>query len=1541
MSQHAADQQVRCAFIGDESLTVECASIALAHGLAVAVVVSSNPQVLDAAGDLGIVTLDARLVGSLADALRAHDIDVLLSVAYQHILPDAVLSQARTCINFHDGPLPEYGGLNVTTWAIANGETRHAVTWHLMTSQVDQGDLVATEEFDIASDDTAFSLNARCYEAGLTTFPAVAAALAEGSLWTSPQPDRPRRTYRRRERPRVLVDPRGDLQAIERGVRALAVGEQRRNPVGAARWILGGNVVTVGTARLAPPTADAAPGTVLGIDDAGVRVRGLDADLVLGDLRTPDGIPLTPAELAARHRLTPGCTLPGPEPAPAAALAELDAVFADHEAWWWDQIGRADPRCPPLLDGHEPSVELPLDVRAPVSVAELTAAAAIWTAAVTGTEDVTLGWSDRAARDIIGRLDPLAQAGLLCTHVAPATTVADTVAAVGAAIDEVARHGPFLRDLVGRDPARRGRPVEPFVAIDAEVAPHERLPDGAWLRLVHHAGDGTVTVRACAEREAAERIASQLAAVLNGLREDPGRPVLAVPLLGAADRALLARINDTQLAYERSATIDELFRRQVAAHPNAAAVSCGSETLTYGQLAQRVDLLAARLVEAGVQARDTVGIALERSIDMVAAVLAVLDRGAAYLPLDPGYPEDRLRFMVSDSGTRVVVADAVTGARLGPELVVVDPAVPGEVDTELRRRIHGPEDLAYLIYTSGSTGLPKGVRLEHRNVVSFFAGMDRVIDHDPPGTWLAVTSLSFDISVLELLWTLTRGFHVVVKRESGFRVAPQPAPAVGQRPVAMSLFHFAAGGEQASDGYRLLLESAEWADAHGFEAVWTPERHFHDFGAPYPNPSVVAAAVATRTKRVHLRAGSVVLPLHSPVRVAEEWSVVDNLSGGRVGISFAAGWQPNDFVLNPSALTGAKDALPGLIDTVRRLWRGEAVTLPGADGHEVPVRTLPRPVQPELPVWLTSAGSPATFERAGTLGLNVLTHLLGQSIDQLRANIARYRAAWQAAGHRGDGQVTLMLHTFLDEDAERAREMARRPLEGYLGAAVGLLKDLASAFPTFAGSGADADEAFRSLSEDEVSQLLAVAAERYLSTSGLFGTVDDAVEMIERVAAVGVDEVACLVDFGIPTDQVLGGLPLLAEVHDRVRSLRAEAATTGQPVPDDDSVAALVARHRVTHLQCTPSLAAMLVANPPDRAALSTVSHLLLGGEAMPLALATELRSLLPGRFTNMYGPTETTIWSLTHELDRVPDEVVPIGRPIANTSVLVLDSEGRQLPVGCFGELHLGGDGVARGYHERPELTAARFVERDGFGRCYATGDVVRVHPQGWVEFGGRIDHQVKIRGHRIELGEIEAVLDTHPAVVQSVLAAVGELEPRLVAYVVLRQDVSASPDELRAYVAATLPDVMVPSAVVMLDSLPLTPNGKVDRSRLPRQVAVAPAPSSEPVAPPANDLERLVADVWAGELGRAPGRDDSFFEIGGHSLLAVKVFRRLTDATGLPLALTDVFRYPTVRTFAAHLESVGAAGPRDAEVSSRPTGTDRGELRRRALSRRGGGTP
>ena len=1551
----------RCAFVGDESLAAQCVEIARQHGLTVAVIATNNPQVRQYAEEYNIACVDS--AGDLAAALGPHEFDVLLSVANLRVLSDAVLSLAPVNINFHDGPLPGYGGLNVTSWAILGGEQQHAITWHIMTADVDGGEVITTESMPILADDTAFSLNARCYEAGVRSFARVAEQLAARTMQTTPQPAGERRMFGKFARPAAVFDPRVPAADTDRLLRAISLGSRYRNTLGSLRLVLDDAVYVLERTRVLDATPGVPAGHIVAIDEDGVRVATSDADLLLVEVSTASGATASVRDIVSSRGLGAGDAFPPPPTALVTALAAADNHLARNETFWLNRLARLEPTDPPrvsLTPLDETWSSTKIDLPDNASTDDVVASVVLWLARVSGTGRAAMSYDDANLRASCATLAPLAHAPIITIDVPDEQTFAELRSVVAAERDQLAKRGPFLRDVVGRDPRTRGRSIDTSTAFRLDASDQSTRagsPDGTTLLRFEYASDvQTLTLHHrndAFDAAHAARISEQLTTLLTATRAGAEACVYELALIGPVEQALLDAMNATGIGYDVAATVDELFRAQARHTPDAPALTFAARTLTYSQLSDATNLLARKLRAAGVRRGDRVGIALPRGIDMVVSVLATLDCGAAYLPLDPTYPDDRLDFMVDDAGIKALIAQGEIAIRLSrPGLALVHPNDPDVASSEAVHD-HVASDLAYVIYTSGSTGKPKGVMLTHRNANNFFVAMDAKIDPGHPGTWLSVTSLSFDISVLELLWTLTRGYHVVLKADRGIPTHSAVAATVSSgspRPMSLSLFYFAAGESTATEGYRLLLEGAKFADQNGFEAVWTPERHFHAFGGFYPNPSVVSAAIAAITEHVQIRAGSVVLPLHSPVRVAEEWAVVDNLSRGRVGISFAAGWQPNDFVLNPSVYGTAKDALPSMIDTVKRLWRGETVDLPGHDGVSVPTRTLPRPLQPELPVWLTSAGSPSTFVQAGTLGTNLLTHLLGQSTEELGANIRRYRDAWTAAGHEGQGRITLMLHTFLDRDANVAKESARLPLKGYLGTAAGLLKNMASAFPTFAGSGKDADEAFKSLTEDELSQLLDMAADRYLQTSGLFGTPQDAADVIETVSALGVDEVACLIDFGVDTEAVLSSFDLLRETKKLVDTHR-DAASSALSAPAaevidmaDDTVAALSARHGVTHLQCTPSLAAMLVADPADRQALTTIGHMMVGGEALPAALATELRELLPARFTNMYGPTETTIWSLTHEIDRPPEAAVPIGLPIANTTIFVLDANGRPLPLGAYGELHIGGDGVAHGYHNRPELTAERFVDRPNMGLVYATGDVARIHPSGTVEFAGRADNQVKIRGHRIELGEIEAVLDTHPEVVQSVVVARNDSgTPQLVAYVVTHGNRKVDSDILRKHVAEELPEIMVPAAVVTLAAFPLTPNGKVDRKAMPAPPAGSGLTTANSVlVPPTDEHETLVALIWTEELGRPVSRDDNFFEIGGHSLLAVKVFRRLSEAADAPLALTDIFRYPTIRTFAAHLgAAVGGAHGGSADPSSpptaAPTGTDRGAMRRRALNRRG----
>jgi amino acid adenylation domain-containing protein len=346
---------------------------------------------------------------------------------------------------------------------------------------------------------------------------------------------------------------------------------------------------------------------------------------------------------------------------------------------------------------------------------------------------------------------------------------------------------------------------------------------------------------------------------------------------------------------------------------------------------------------------------------------------------------------------------------------------------------------------------------------------------------------------------------------------------------------------------------------------------------------------------------------------------------------------------------------------------------------------------------------------------------------------------------------------------------------------------------------------------------------------------------------------------------------------------------------DPDALLELLGAGEVTIVQATPSTWRMLIdAGLPASAGLRAVC----GGEALAPELAEELCARI-AHVWNFYGPTETTVWSTCWKIELPLLGGVPIGQPIANTSCRILDPNGELAPPGALGELHIGGAGVARGYHERPQLTSERFIEDpfDPGGRLYRTGDLVRLRPDGLLEFRGRRDQQVKLRGFRVELGEIEATLARHPRVHQALAHIRADASgDQLLAYVVGDAPVA----ELLGLARRHLPEYMVPSAFVSLPALPLTPNGKLDRAALP-----APEHLEARRVAPRTALERRLAGLWAEVLGvQGAGVHDSFFALGGHSLSATRLVARINSTLGARLPMRAPFEAPTIAQLAELLE-------------------------------------
>jgi acyl-coenzyme A synthetase/AMP-(fatty) acid ligase/acyl carrier protein len=339
-------------------------------------------------------------------------------------------------------------------------------------------------------------------------------------------------------------------------------------------------------------------------------------------------------------------------------------------------------------------------------------------------------------------------------------------------------------------------------------------------------------------------------------------------------------------------------------------------------------------------------------------------------------------------------------------------------------------------------------------------------------------------------------------------------------------------------------------------------------------------------------------------------------------------------------------------------------------------------------------------------------------------------------------------------------------------------------------------------------------------------------------------------------------------------------------------------------------MAKMLLMDKKSAESLRNLEYILIGGEAFPINLAKQLFQITSANILNMYGPTETTIWSSVHKLDDT-EENIPIGKPITNTTMFILDNHNQPLPIGVPGELFIGGEGVVRGYFQRPDLTSERFIQlqlngNDKNYRLYKTGDLACFRNNGVIDFLGRIDHQVKIRGYRIELGEIETALEKLKNVREAVVIAREDTDgnKNLVAYVVPTSSSNPTVLELRNFLKELLPEYMIPSTFIFIKELPLTPNGKVDRKALPAPDIARPDFAEEFLVPRTH-TERTLAELWSSVLGiEKIGVLGNFFELGGHSLSAVQITLKIHQHFNVDISLRTFFQSHTLEELASAVE-------------------------------------
>ncbi|MEU9332326.1 amino acid adenylation domain-containing protein [Streptomyces sp. NPDC048290] len=1579
---------MNCVLIGGGSVLARCAEALLAKGHRVVAVVTADATARSWAVKAGVAHHGLAEAVALAPRLSC---DLLLSAGNYAVVPDALLACARrAAVNYHYGPLPQYSGLHTPSWAIADGAREYGITWHRMDTVVDGGAVLGRVPVAIEPEDTALSLGLRCDEAAVASVGALIDQIAEGRETATPQDPATRRYFSRHTQfpAEGLIDWHAPAERVAALVRATDHGPFA-SPLVWPKVDLGGHFYAVREA--VPQAADAttaedpaAPGTVLACDAAsGLRVATGAGTVALTRLCTLEGEERSADALAATHGIRPGTVLAVPGEDAAARLTRAGTDASKSAARWRAQLIEAGDhpyRLPHPQPGHG-SPAAPVTVRCPVpgpatdrdTAAYLAGALGLFLGRASGREEVHLAMAapregvDPAHRDLFAAWLPLP------CRIDAGATVAENLRAVREEFTRGQDRGWIRRDAVGRDEALRERwnrgALTPDVLISwgprdtGDDRPGDTggdrprdtggdRPRGATgaqdahgPRLALHiepasgTRDARVTFHPDPARLAAPdvaRLADQFAAWCGRLRTAAERLPAAVDLLTAPERAALVGQHHTDPAGVPVPGLHRLFEATVREHADATAVICGDTGTPYAELNARANRLAHALVGRGVGRGDLVGVALGRSTELVVALLAVLKTGAAYVPVDPGFPAERVHHMIEDADPVLVI----TSAEVPPVLAVwesrcvsvhlgdgTDADGDLAVDTD-------PGDLAYVLYTSGSTGRPKGVEITHGAVGAFLTAMRGRPGCTAADRLLAITTVSFDISVLELFLPLVCGATTVVAR-SGETVDARALRELMER-------HRITLMQGTPSTWRLLLDGGwrgtptltkvlcggealprDLADrllaAVGEGSVWNM------YGPTETTVWSTAWEVAARSEEDGVLIGTPIDGTQVYVLGADLAPVPPGFPGelcvGGAGVARGYRGDPArtghrfpDNPFHPGALYRTGDLAvsdgPGRLRLLGRddrqiKLRGHRVELADVEAavtrHEAVRRAVvvgrddrliaycvrePAPAADPVP---SPAGHgtalaewAAAWDRAYEAGP-------GPGADDPGFNLAGWRTSYDGLPF-SDGEM---------RDWQRSsvrRILSHAPEDVFeIGSGSGLmLFGLAPHCRTY--HAVDASAAAVETTRRHLAGLPQVRCEQRAAhelpevAEGAYDTV-----VINSVAQYfpGADYLTSVLEWA--TRAVTRGRVFLGDVRDLslLDVFHADVADFRAAGEGGGISAEELARRTERGARAERELLlghAYFAALPTRFPQISRVDITLRDGHYVNEM--TRYRydvTLHIGEDAPPAVPAEERDWpvdgldpaALGAELDAIADRPLRLnGVPNGRLAGVC----GRVAPALDF----LGAltSAVPPAWTDPADLTAS----------AGAAGLEVALLPSRsgdpW-----RCDALFWRPGVRPDLGVPPAVTGPHANT-----PAVG------------------APDRpplhrlLRPWLAERLPEYMVPAFVVELDAIPLTPNGKTDESALPDPVREIDA-----AARPATELERDITAIWADVLGHDRiGVDESFFEIGGTSLRVVRVQTRLEELVGRPLPAAKLFEHFTVRTLAAYL--AGDTAPRPEPVPASP---------------------
>lgn len=771
--------------IGRSRLLVHCATRLQEQGWAITRILTDDPAVVEwgESTSIEIRPLTNHEIAALTDL----EFDDLFSVANPAVIPGAVLSTPRrSAINYHDGPLPRYAGVHATSWAIMNGEKTHGICWHHMAERVDAGDILASRALDIAARETAFTLNARCFEAAIDAFDDVLATLLGTSETFAEQQDLSARTYFGRTyepSPGCYLDWNASAEELDAIVRALQFGPYP-NPIGVAKiFTNAGRTLLVDATEPLNRNSTVAPGTVVSRVADTVVVATTTRDLMLKRVRPIDGGSIETA-IPADHSVQ----MSTPSESLRDELRQARRACVDAETYFLAQVDQASPFAVPFVpEGTSQSARARVDVTPPAGThgsldnmsvpATLLATTLVYFSRIGETDVVSVGLRSPAP---VPRSDALSSVFPLTLTMASGATVRAVCDDVNTTLSEWRNHAVHARDLLWRRPELTSRsaaldptnwPVQ-IIFTDTDTLPSNNSTHTSPLVIEISAQGMTLDADSkLVGEETCRRIAAHVTELMSAVVANPSLPVQEAPILPDAERdALIHGFQGFTLGSkpDELPRLHALIEAQAEIRPEQVAIIDGDSELTYGELNTRANRCAHDIRATGVRPGDIVGVLGHTSSGVVVGMLATLKAGAAYLPLNPDHPRARLERLVEEAGVTLVLATAAHRdvLKTGRTLIDLDADPISRDTTPLDDTTTKPSDLAYVIYTSGSTGRPKGVMIEHQSIVHNLTWMQETWQLGPDDRTLQHIPLDFDAALHDLIWPLTAGATVVATPKS-------------------------------------------------------------------------------------------------------------------------------------------------------------------------------------------------------------------------------------------------------------------------------------------------------------------------------------------------------------------------------------------------------------------------------------------------------------------------------------------------------------------------------------------------------------------------------------------------------------------------------------------------------------------------------------------------------------------------------------------------------------------------------------------------------